>query len=78
MTSEMKLARLSICPCGFPVLRDDIPLGTVYTVDTATIRKGFTYRCGQCGAIQEDVEVVYCSQSRRSGLAPLPLALFSQ
>lgn len=74
---EMALARRTICPCGYAVLHDHIPLGTIYSVDVASIRSGFTYRCGRCGATQDNVEVIDAAQRYKLGLKPLPLALFS-
>ncbi len=74
---EMELARLSICKCGYAVLHDSIPLGTVYHVDINTIRSGFHYRCGGCGVAQDNVEVIDAAQRSAPGLRPLPLALFS-
>lgn len=74
---EMELARLSICECGYAVLHDSIPLGTVYHVDIATIRSGFHYRCGRCGTLQDNVEVIDAAQRSTPGLKPLPFALFS-
>lgn len=73
------LSRLSICPCGYSVLWDTIPLGTVYQIDLDTIRGGFRYRCGRCGTDQWDVTVVNASQPFQTGapMAPLPFGLFS-
>lgn len=36
------------CGCGYGVLKDDVPLGTVYELNPATIEP-FWYVCGQCG-----------------------------
>lgn len=45
-----KLTKLSICPCGFTLLRDEIPLGTEYTVypDSVEENRQFTLICGGC------------------------------
>ena len=72
----VKLTRLSICPCGEPVLFDSIPLGTEYRVYPETIRRGFSYRCGVCGRIQKDIPVIVADHRDRSGQGELPLALF--
>jgi hypothetical protein len=42
---------LSICECGFGTLRDEIPLGKVYKIDTATFKRA-RYVCGGCGRVQ--------------------------
>lgn len=73
---NVTLRRLSICPCGHSVLNDQIKLGARFRVDLASVRKGFVYTCGECLLTQPDVTVVLASQSSRSGLAFLPLALF--
>ena len=48
MTNKVALKRLSICPCGHPVLKDEIPLGTEYEIDPAQTDH-FTFICGGCG-----------------------------
>jgi hypothetical protein len=72
----VKLTRLSICPCGEPVLMDEIPLGTTYRVYPETIRRGFSYRCGKCGRLQYNVQVISADNRDGSGRGELPLALF--
>ncbi len=39
----------SVCSCGFPLLKESVPLGKRYTVVVDTIGKG-TLKCGGCGA----------------------------
>lgn len=73
---EMSLARLSICPCGYGVLLDSIQIGAVYQCDINTLRNGYVYRCGRCGTIQRDVEVIDCAQRTQPGIKPMPYALF--
>jgi len=46
--TKVKLKKLSICPCGFSVLDDSIPIGTEYTVHT-DVTDTFTFICGGCG-----------------------------
>ena len=72
------LQRLSICPCGFSVLENIIPIGAQYQIDINSRRKGFTYICGGCSRRQDNVEVVDATQrlQRSRTLAPLPYALF--
>jgi hypothetical protein len=75
-TVIVKLAAVSICPCGEPMLHDNIALGTEYRVYTETIRRGFVYVCGKCGEFQHDVAVIEADNRNGIGRAPLPLALF--
>ena len=67
------IVRLSICKCGF---QESIGLGQDYIVDTETIRKGFQYLCGGCGALLNDITVISASQTKREGFAALPYDLF--
>jgi hypothetical protein len=45
------LKRLSICPCGYGLLRDEIPLGTEYQIDPS-IEADCEFTCGGCGRHQ--------------------------
>lgn len=45
---QVKLKKLSVCPCGFALLNDSIPLGTEYTVDSTNTASA-TLICGGCG-----------------------------
>jgi hypothetical protein len=45
---KAKFVRYSICICGFPILSDTIPLGTVYEVDPNDTPLGGII-CGGCG-----------------------------
>ena len=71
---SMALQRLSICPCGYGVLKDSITLGTVYIVDLGTLTDGFTYICDRCGVAQ----TVACVHAMRPGTKDgyLPYGLF--
>ena len=75
---QVKLRRLSICPCGYSVLKDEIPVGTAYTIDLDSFAENFTYRCGGCRRVQGGLKVVMASQSERDGMAYLPYDLFSE
>lgn len=45
-----KLARLSLCACGYPALKIDIPLGQEYHVPRFNfIGVKDTWTCGGCG-----------------------------
>ncbi len=46
-TVKTTLKKLSICPCGFPVLHDHIPLGAEYAV-TPSLQSSGTLICGGC------------------------------
>lgn len=48
--------KLSICPCGFPVLKTDIPLGTFYEVNPFDIMP-IIWTCGGCQAKQNGIAV---------------------
>ena len=70
------LMRLSVCACGYGLLKDDIPLGTVYEVDL-DVEEIATLKCGGCGKIQQ----VVCSPVRaRAGAhgGMLPNVIFTE
>jgi len=77
---KTRLKRLSICSCGFPVLKESIGLDTVYEIDPDSVRGGFSYYCGGCGTSQNNVSVVNASQILKPDLdpAPLPYGLFTE
>jgi hypothetical protein len=74
---RLPLKRLTVCPCGYGVLHDDIAVGTEYWVDLASETDG-VYQCGRCGAIQK-VRIVDASSKRNPNapLRPLIFALFA-
>lgn len=80
MRETVTLKRLSICPCGYTVLQPEITLGTEYAVDRATIAEGFTYVCGGCGEVQQNIRGVKVSSvlNPEAPMRPLPLALFEE
>lgn len=53
---KVKLQRLSICDCGYPVLMENIPLGTEYEIDPNK-RYHFVLKCGGCGKANENIGV---------------------
>jgi hypothetical protein len=73
---RLPLRRLTVCPCGFGVLHDDIALGTEYWVDLASEAAGL-YQCGGCGHRQK-VRIVNASSKRNPNapLRPFILGLF--
>jgi hypothetical protein len=77
---EKPLLHLSFCPCGYPVLDDSIQIGTVYTVDSNSVRGGFSYTCGRCRRLFVNVVVVSAEQilHPERPFARLPLCLFER
>jgi hypothetical protein len=65
----------SVCTCGFSVLYDHIPLGTEYEVDADSVQGGYTYGCGGCGMVINNVTVIRV-RDEDGAFRPLPLALF--
>jgi len=47
MIRPVELKRLSICPCGFSTLRDDISIGKIYNLETSSLNRAL-YVCGGC------------------------------
>lgn len=73
----VKLVKLSICQCGYAVLKDHIKVGAKYDVDMDSIRDGYTYECGGCGKKMSGVRIVGAlSNNPMHGLRPLPAGLF--
>ncbi len=76
---RVTLQRLSICPCGFPLLDESIPLGTEYEIDLGTLAGDrFNLMCGGCGAKHRDVPSVVASQFLQPERKParLPYSIF--
>ena len=44
---KVKFVRYSVCECGFPVLKESIPLGTEYEVDPKRLEPCYLI-CGGC------------------------------
>lgn len=72
---KFKLARLSICECGFTVLNESIPLGTVYDTGPLVIKSNATLICGGCGS-QIEGDWIYFMARGDSHEGFLPLAAF--
>jgi hypothetical protein len=70
-----KVCKLSLCECGFHVLRDEIGIGAEYTIYPDSIEKGWTFICGGCGAMLK-VAVVLADQTEGKPRRPLPLDIF--
>jgi len=70
-TIKVKLTRLSVCPCGFPLLKESIPLGTEYFVDPDNLLP-MTFICGGC---HKEIRVigiyVHTRQGSEGGYLPI-------
>lgn len=47
---QVRYVRRSLCPCGFSLLTDEVPLGTIYEIKPGDGAPG-KLRCGGCGAV---------------------------
>ena len=65
MRAYAKFVKYSICECGFPILSEDVPLGTVYVVHPDERECG-RFRCGGCGKIIEAIPCIV-AESRAGG-----------
>lgn len=73
-TVTAKLGKLGVCACGFPILSDNIPLGTEYELEPDRAMD-CTLHCGGCGR-QTSVPCVFV-QGRDGGPSGyLPAAIF--
>lgn len=72
---KARLAKLSICACGFPTLTEDVQLGQEYEIDT-DLRNTFTWVCGGCGAIQQLTGVFVASRGAGCRAGYLPEEIF--
>lgn len=71
---KTKLAKLSVCPCGFPLLDESIPLGTEYEIEP-TRRIKVTLYCGGCHA-GHNLEAVFVNARGNSHGGYLPAEVF--
>lgn len=72
---KVKLAKLSLCACGFPVLDESIHLGTEYEIDPADVRQA-TMKCGGCGKLIP-LECVWVEAHGPAAAGFMPKAIFS-
>ena len=75
--TTMPLRRLSICPCGYGSLHDDIPLGTIYRVIPSIMDSAVDYRCGGCGYVQR-ITCIWAEGRGGSAGGMLPFGLFEE
>lgn len=66
MLTKTTIKCLSICRCGFPVLKDEIGLGTEYSVDWNRRLGGVTFICGGCGHKQQ-IETIWVESRKTPG-----------
>jgi hypothetical protein len=74
---DVRLVKLSICSCGYPLLNDKIKLGTPYKIWVEIVEE-LSYLCGGCGQERKKVQCVLASQylDKTRHPAALPLELF--
>lgn len=72
---KVKLARLSVCPCGFTTLQDEITLGTEYEIDD-DLHDSADYICGKCHQRQPMDWVMVMPREKGQRRGWLPRALF--
>lgn len=70
------LTKLSLCPCGFPVLKDAIPLGAEYEVEVPRFGLGHSMICGGCGK-HFPIEVVWVNERGNANAGYLPRDIFT-
>ena len=74
---KARLSKLSVCPCGFPLLAEHITLGTLYNVHPDDTRDDLTLRCGGCGRMHRRLSMIWVEP--RAGGRPgyLPASVFT-
>jgi len=75
---KVKLAKLSVCSCGYSFLKEEICIGTEYTIWPRATRV-LQYKCGGCNMITQKLNGVLASHYKEPLRAPnyLPVELFS-
>jgi hypothetical protein len=69
------LARLSICSCGFPTLRNDVQPGRVYRIPRFNATAYATYTCGGCGN-KHETRCIMVFEDDKKTIGWLPRDLF--
>jgi hypothetical protein len=67
------VVNLSICPCGFPCLNENVQIGHKYTVYPLTVEPA-TYICGSCRR-SFSIFSILCGPDFPP--KPLPLGMFT-
>jgi hypothetical protein len=76
ITMKLTLKNNNICGCGFPLLNEDIPLGTEYEIAPLIEAPG-TLKCGGCGK-EHRVLGVYVYHRDGTGGGFLPKSIFEE
>ena len=67
---KAKFIKYSICICGFPILNDEVPIGTEYEVDPSSTTP-CTVLCGGCGKHNQVTGIwVFSRAGERPGFLP--------
>jgi hypothetical protein len=78
---RLRYARTSLCSCGHPMLKESVPLGTIYLGDESDTQYE-TIRCGGCRKRLrlKTIYVVRVGRDGRYGDTPgfLPMELFDR
>jgi hypothetical protein len=79
---KVKLAKLSVCECGFPLLHENIPLGTDYDIEPV-LTEIVTFICGGCKKSKQiEAVYVYARGTSEGGFLPrevfLPVEAYEQ
>lgn len=71
------LVKLSLCPCGHALLRDEIELGAEYTVYPATVIREelFMLLCGGCGGKTVGYGQILANSRHNPAADPTPLPI---
>lgn len=75
MIVETKFVKRAICPCGYSILMDEIPLGAVYQVDPARTSIGTLY-CGGCGKRTDNLKLIWAEGNDSGNAGWLPVEIF--
>src|SRR5260370_36019598 len=65
----------SVCSCGFPILKENVPIGRRYNVVVDTIGDG-TLECGGCGATSS-LPCILAEDGGSGFYKALPVAIFN-
>jgi hypothetical protein len=73
-STEVKLATRHVCPCGFGLLKDEIPKGKLYNIGLCDILP-VGMPCNGCGLVHHVHSVAVIENGRLVGRLPLELFL---
>lgn len=74
--TRVRLIKLSVCTCGFPMLDESIPLGTEFLIEESN-RDHCTLTCGGC-KLEIPLDTVYVYARGRSRGGQLPTEIFEE